>query len=284
MSDLLHESLGLKVVRNPKNQFIVASLHYTADPAKRSEQWKSEASAGMREANWRKEYEIDYLALFGTKVFPQFSQYKAKIVISDPHPEFPKSNPYWGGFDWGTRNASSFHVYTVFDGIIYSVWELFEPCTNLIAFAEKMKSCPYWERIKYIAADPSIWAPTQVKGSTLVSIHDLFWEQKITKFLRGNNKEEQTFITMLNNMWSNLETEEPKFKIFSSCMNQIAELEMAVYVDQSNKLSSPKNLKEEISDYNNHSIDELKYFLLSRPQITNHKTITIPQMAKWWRT
>ena len=116
---VLHEQTGLTIRKNHHNKFVVATLHYTADPSKRTAEWKSEARAGMRDADWRKEYEIDYTALSGEHAFPEIVEKKSKIVVSDPYPDFSEVTTFWGGLDYAQRSPASFHVYTIYDGVIY---------------------------------------------------------------------------------------------------------------------------------------------------------------------
>src|SRR3990172_10053416 len=104
MPTLLHEQTGLRIVENDKNKFCVITLHYTADPAKRSPEGRAEAQAGMHPAKFAKEYEIDYTALYGAKVFPDIGTNKEHIVVDEPYPEFPDTQVYWGGFDYAAPN------------------------------------------------------------------------------------------------------------------------------------------------------------------------------------
>lgn len=89
-------SIGWKVIR----------VHYSADEAKdprtaQGAKWLAEAKKGMSEARWRKEFEIDYGALGGTAVFPEFDEsihyvnppgeewtadYWTTWLACDPHP------------------------------------------------------------------------------------------------------------------------------------------------------------------------------------------------------
>ncbi len=90
-------SLGFQVLR----------LHYSSDPNKdpateAGRLWMEQAKAGMSDARWRKEYEIDYGALGGQLVFPEFdpgihvveesrldpSQWTVWMAC-DPHPRTP---------------------------------------------------------------------------------------------------------------------------------------------------------------------------------------------------
>jgi hypothetical protein len=87
--------------------FHVMRLHYSADPDKdpateTGRQWYEQARTGMSDARWRKEYEIDYGALSGQLVFPEFDpgthvveEFKLDpslwtvSMACDPHPRTP---------------------------------------------------------------------------------------------------------------------------------------------------------------------------------------------------
>jgi len=278
MSKVIHESTGLRIVENDINQFCVVTLHYTADPAKRSPQWQKEAKAGMIPAKWDKEYEISYDALFGEKCFPQIASHRQFIVVSEPYPELPSSQVYWGGFDYGARNPSSFHVYTIVDSVIFSVWELFEPCKNILDYADKMKACPYYDQIKYIAADPSIWNKTQQTSMGLTSIHQKFWEAGITKMIRGNN-DETVWLAQMKEHWAT--PEDPTFRIFSRCANQIREFDSAIFASMNERQLQTQNYRENMLDHNNHSLDDCKYFMNSRPKL-QQSNLKYPTLIKRW--
>jgi len=281
MPILLHESTGLEIVKNDKNKFCIVTLHYTADPAKRTDDWKSEASAGMQSAKWAQEYELDYTALYGKKVFPEISSGKIKIVVAAPYPEFPDTQLYWGGFDYGSRNPSSLHFYTISDGVTYSVWELFEGCKNVEDFVTKAKTFPHYERVRYIAADPSIIQTKSTRNSLGVpcTMNELFMKAGFTKLVAGDTNE-ATWLANLRQHWQN--PEDPTFRIFDCCPNQIREFEHAVYITASEKVLQTQNYREAISDHDNHSLDDCKYFMNSRPKAVK-RDITIKDMSKWWR-
>lgn len=274
---ILHEQNGLRIAENPKNGFCVVTLYYFADPSKRSAEWEAEARAGMSEAKWRKEYLIDYKAMFGEKVFPEISTNRDRIVVRDPFPEIPRSEPCWGGLDYGSRNPSSFHVYTILDGVVYSIWELYEPCRSIPVFAEKLRACPYWDQIKYIAADRSIWYDTQqLREGALTSIYDLFVRERIHKLVKGID-DEQAWIAHVRDLWQN--AEDPRFRIFACCPNQIREFEEATYSTLSDRAALTQNYKETIVDHENHSLDDCKYFMNSRPRY-KPRTLTLPNLVK----
>ncbi len=275
---LLHEQTGLRITKNLSNNFCVVTLHYTADPAKRSPAWKKEATQGMIPEKFAREYEIDYTAVMGAKVFPEVVSRKAEIVVPEPYPDFGPDQRYWGGFDYGARNPSSFHVYTLVDGVLYSVWELFKPCKNVAQFAEEMKRFPYWHKIRYIAADPKIWARDQQHATGLVSIQDLFMQAGVLNLVKGS-QDEDAWIAMIRQFWSH---EEPQFKILGCCPNQLREFESAIYINQSDRQLNSQAYQEKLADVDNHSLDDCKYFMLSRPRAQAQSTGQDPIMVNRW--
>jgi hypothetical protein len=87
--------------------FHVLRLHYSSDPEKdpataEGARWIEQAKTGMSEARWKKEFEIDYGAMGGQRVFPDF-QLSVHVVerfdlkpedwtvwmCCDPHPRTP---------------------------------------------------------------------------------------------------------------------------------------------------------------------------------------------------
>ena len=55
----------IPIRKNEGNGFVVASLHYSADPDK-DDEWKEQASQNMSEERWAREMEIDWNAAGGT--------------------------------------------------------------------------------------------------------------------------------------------------------------------------------------------------------------------------
>ena len=266
MPEILYKDTGLEIRRNDHNKFCVVKLHYTADPNKRSLEWRKEAQAGMRPADWAKEYEIDFGALSGDLAFPVMKEAKEHIVVKRPYPDFGRNLTYYGGLDYGSRNPSSVHFYTIVNGITYCVWELYEPCVNIDEFVQKVRSFPYWGSVKYIAADPTIFGKTTRNRRGLpASMYELFTEKGLSKIIRGNN-DEQAWLAKMREHWAIPET--PTFKIFDCCPNIIREFENAVYSTMSDKQKMASNWKESLADHNNHAMDDCKYFMNSHPKPT----------------
>jgi len=279
---LIHESVGLRIVLNKKNGFCVATLRYQADPKKRDPAWIAEARAGLSPAKWSREYEIEYFAMMGEKIFPELTPNRDKIVVKPPYPDIPANHPCWAGFDYGARNPSSFHVYTMLDKVIFSVWELFEPCTNISDFSQKLLSCPYWSQIKYIASDPNLWSNTQqTREGNITSVQQLLWGAGIRKMIKGI-QDEAAFIARVHDLWIDLDKRPPMFQIFDCCPNQIREFETTVYVSMSERQALTKSYREQMQDKDNHSLDDAKYFFNSQPTFKT-RDINMPNMVKWWK-
>lgn len=264
--ELIHSQEGLTIRRNEKNRFVVIRLHYTADPDKRSEDWLTEAKAGMPESRFRKEYEIEWDALDGQKVFPEILTYRNRIVVPSGMVEFDDNQAYWAGYDHGVRNPSAFIVFTKDkEGTIYAVWELIEPCTNLNDYVAKLKRCPYWNKIKYIAADPSF---KQKRGydtdGVPVSPYELFFNQGVRNIIWGT-RDEQAWLLMMRTYWGN--PDDIQFKIMDCCPNMIQEFEGARYPNMAEGLLSNSNYKENMVDKNNHAMDATKYWMLTQRRL-----------------
>ena len=272
--EILHTQQGLVIRRNPRNKFVVARLHYTADKVKRSAEWKAEAMSGLSEPKFRKEYEIDYTALFGEKVFPQFEAHKDRIVVQPPYPEVTKGQMCWAGLDYGVRNPTAFEVFTMRknaegDMCVFAIWEHYEPTKDVATLAEKMLACPYYDRIKWIAADPhSLWAQNiSVPGRGMTTIAQQLTDHGIKHKLLPATQDEEQWVTMMNAHWGRLEEREPTFKILDCCPNLIHEVERAIYQRQpSTAEEARRNAKERIQDIRNHAMDATKYFMNMAPK------------------
>lgn len=279
-AEILHESTGLTIHRNENNKFVVCTLYYFADPAKRREEWIRTAKAGMTPAKWNKEYEIDYLAQFGERAFPELVERRDEIIVTAR--DFDTGGTFWGGFDYGARNPTSFHVYTWVDGCFYAIWELYKPCKSIREFAAEIKACPYYHRLKYIAADPSFFDARSHNADGIPdSVANLFIKEGVTKFIKGS-QDEQTWMAIIRKHW---EPRDPTFKICENCRMMVKEFEECTFQDYSNeRMRQESNFKEGIQDKNNHALDDNKYFFNSQPVIP-HNRGTKPQRAlidKWY--
>lgn len=63
---------GMAGWRNPRNEFYVQLIHYTADPAKRRQQWYHDTRTGYTPKDWEQEYEINPENWIGKPVYSAF--------------------------------------------------------------------------------------------------------------------------------------------------------------------------------------------------------------------
>lgn len=279
MPKILHEQTGLTIKRNDHNGFVVCSLHFTADPAKREAWWAKEAAAGMPPSEFEREYNLKYITASGQKVFPEFVAHRAKIVVEQAHaPTVPSTQICYGGFDFGLRNQTSFHVYTVLPGptnelgevgepTIYALWEHYATTTSLQELAETLKACPYWSQIKWIAADRHLQSKDQIDMTGPHSKLDQLRNVDIGKKMIMAPSNESDWIALMRDYWYDLERRPARFCIFSNCVNMIREFDDAVFQDMTEGVQVNHNLKEVMRDKNNHALDDCKYFMLTGPRL-----------------
>lgn len=250
-------------------------VHYTADPAKDPERdgaaWIEEAVkgyvGGFESSGWKTEMEIDYSAGGGDPVF---------AFLSGPqHPVFSQTvevdraintMKIYAGYDYGARNPSSFQVWG-FDktGHPYSLWELVEPCTNIKSHTDKMKACPYWEYIEYIACDPSIMAKTQQTATGYKSIAEIFAENDVT-FVKGRRGADVPMaLRFLSEYWA--DPLHPGAHISPKTNPSLAATVMNLRWDKhiSAGVAQRHNNPERIRDKDNHDWDATAYLFDTRP-------------------
>ncbi len=109
---------GVRVWQNKKNKFLVFELHYTADPEKRSPDYKESIKNSMPIMEYLREYELHWDTFEGHPVYPEFT--KAHILTEKPGPAI--GLPMLIAFDWGLTPAcciAQFEdgVFTVFEEI-----------------------------------------------------------------------------------------------------------------------------------------------------------------------
>lgn len=265
---------GLDIKRTAQG-IAVARLHYTADPDKdpdtdKGRLWLNDAISmypgGMNSLLWRREMEIDWSAGSGELVFDYFSEKEREIVI-DPtvfNERFLANCKFYGGMDWGRRNPACFHVYVEdSNGYFYSIWEYYDVGKNVTQVAEVIRACPYYERLEWIAADPSMWTETQAKANGFTSLARIFQEDlpdelRLGKLMPAHARGDMMGVERFHNMFA---CTPPKFRISKLCRKQIQEFRNLKYAP---KLYD-KNEPEKLLDKDNHAFDSAKYFLLSHP-------------------
>ena len=266
--DIIH---GLRETKNSSGHPVLW-LHYSADPDKNpatpnGNSWYQEEVkkhyGGASGLKWRSEMEMDFKAGDGELVFPTFVQDEKKIVV-DP---FPLDDTYvlYGGMDWGTRNPVSFHVYAEsLSKKFYAVWEYYRKRDTINEVAEAIRACPFYDRLQWIACDPTMYSETVAKKDGFTSIVEMLMDPDVVgnftvdKLLGSHGRSDQDGIERVKALWGQAD---PGLKIFNTCPEMIAEIRNLKYPARKDRTSPT----EKILDKNNHAWDELKYFLLSHP-------------------
>lgn len=165
---------GLKVWRNPINKFCVARLHYSANPAKRSKEWRDTNRAGYTWAEWMREYEIIWSSFAGVPVY--IDDYSREFHVSTEPLVWAKDYPIMRGWDFGLAANGMACVFaqllTNFRLFVYK--ELTASDTDLENFAPavKAKSLEWFPGCtKFIdIVDPSGFNRGQLDKRTCVDI------------------------------------------------------------------------------------------------------------------
>ncbi len=264
---------GMKSWRT-KSGFQVVELHYTADPAKDPDRdgkaWVAEAvkgyPGGFESKGWKTEMEIDYEAGGGEKVFPFLSQALSPVFIDtlDPQDVMNRMNVF-AGYDYGTNNPSAFIVWGMDEkGQLFALWELYEPCLDYKQHFSRIKRCPYYDKLEYIAADNKIFSKTQQTATGLKSVGELFHEEQIYISPARQGVDYPIAMRFLGDYWQ--DPKKPTAFITRACPNLIMETRGLKFQEHlSSVVGSRKNNPEKLVDKHNHAWDATAYALDRKP-------------------
>jgi hypothetical protein len=274
------EILGLEWPRGmrswkTKSGFWVLEVHYAADPAKDPERdgkvWYEKAVEGYpggRDGDgWQQEMEINYHARGGRLVFDFLQQPMPKCFIRRMDPgQLMLSHNFIAGYDYGTTNPSAFEVTAINEaGELYVVWEVYQPCTNVIEHVRLVKSCPYWDKLQYIAADNKIFSKQQHSAVGMKSVAELFQEAGLYMSPARQGVDYPMALKLNSEYWG--DPENPRAFITDECPGLKAELrELRMQQHKSALIAQEKNDPEKIVAKNNHAFDAWTYSLDFRPQ------------------
>jgi hypothetical protein len=130
---------GVKLWRNPVNKFTVVRVHYSADPRKRTEKWRSEARQGLPFAEWMREYEIIWSAFEGVPVFAE--AYAKKFHTSAERLHWSSDYPVIRGWDFGLSVLGMACVFTqlLSNSRLFVFHELVASDSDIYTFCEAVK-------------------------------------------------------------------------------------------------------------------------------------------------
>jgi len=243
----------------------VLEINYRADPHKDPDrlgkEWHEKAvmrpgyEGSYDSDGWQTEMEINYGRGGGTPVFPMIIP-GCKMLIDGYRPEEIMNNHrFFAGYDYGSQNPSALEVLAVdAASVVKTAWELYEPCRNVADHVERIKRCPYWERIEWIAADPSIMAQTQQTASGLKTLAEIF-EMNGLYLEEGRRGQDVTVAHMIKSMyWNDLEN--PTFLLTKATPHLIKEMKNLRYEKfTSAAVELRRNASEKIRQKDNHGVD-----------------------------
>ncbi len=291
--------------RVTKSGLGVVRLHYTADPDKRpgtynGDKWiKGALSAypgGMKSPRWRKEMEIDYGALGGTKLFPDLAEWinLGKIVIPSFNPDGYK---LYGSYDHGWRNPSAYHVHGVdYDGNIVTLWEFYgnrvpvNQISKIIKGQDVMLSDgrhftgnPYAGQEIQKIADPSIWAEDKPMDNGEMKNTAFLFEREGVFFEPGERGGDITVGEWIHgHFWR--DPLNPHWRITNLCPKLIWELGGLRHKDLSPRVALNRDQPEGLIDKDNHAFDGIKmFFKLFPPPNIKQKALDKPASFNWWK-
>lgn len=267
---------GMVGWKNRKNGFTVVACHYTADPEKANDEWYAQACQNLRDDQIERELEINFDSKAGAKAFP-FLEYHEGLYRRDPPDPIPAHWKIIAGLDYGARNATAVTWFAVDEyRRFWAFDEFYHPINTykggLAAFAEYLKNHKYYPRLRYFAADPSIFNKTQnvletketggKAFGTVMSVADILIKQGVTKLQRGNN-DRLAGISRAHQMlnWrGDAKSTNPLFFFGKKCNKLWWEYINLVYkLDDKDE----KNAEEDVIKRNDHAFDESKYAMLS---------------------
>lgn len=158
---------GIRVGWNARSRIIICETHYTADPAKRTQEWYDGEHAGNSE-HWDREYELAWRSYVGKSVYG--------ATFGDIH--IAKSLPYdpkraiLTGWDFGRDPCCIFGQLTV-DGRLLIIGESIAPDRMSVDAFSRYYMAYVAERfgtttnIKH-CADPAGWAKGQQSDSSCI--------------------------------------------------------------------------------------------------------------------
>lgn len=274
----------------------VLRLHYSADTKKRpgteaGDAWLAQATqgypGGTQSPRWRKEYEIDYGAISGTKLIPLWEQWKGNGRIVIP-PFDPKGYRLYGSYDHGWRHPAAYHVHGINgDGQVVTLFEFFDSHVPYHIVARIIKgetvrapptgcTCkghqqtrtflgnPYagQELVKW--ADPSMWAEDQLQSDGANKSMAHLFSQAGVHFLEGQRGGDTTMAEwLLGHYWA--DPSNPTYRLTTACPALIREIGLQRHKDVSEKVALNRAQPEALVDKDNDAWDSLKQFLMQFP-------------------
>lgn len=176
---------GVEEWRN-KSGYWIYKLHYSADPEKASEEWKSETKKGYTKKMWKQEMEIQSHAMAGNLIYTVSDVNRLRVSVEDLDPDWTLY--HWMDSGISAPCAALWAVATP-DGYVIVVAEYYERNRNVPENSAGFKLIEdkllkHFNNPVYCrAADPKIFATCENTGR---SIADDYADEGF-HFIAGNN-------------------------------------------------------------------------------------------------
>jgi hypothetical protein len=231
------------------------------DPERLGEQWYADAvrrpgyEGDYNSVGWQTEMEINYEAGGGDPVFP-FAVVGSPIFIDGFRPsEIMENHRFFAGYDYGSQNPSAFVVWAInAKGEAFSVWELYETNTNMAVHVERIKRCPYWDRIEKVVCDPSIMSKTQQGAADIKTLGELYEEHGL--YLQRGRRAQDVSVAQAfkSGYWA--DPKAPRAFLTKATPNLNREIqELRWEKHTSSAVEQRRNAPEKIRQKNNHAWD-----------------------------
>lgn len=262
----------------------VIRVHYTADPEKdpsteNGAAWYANARKGMRDRDWRKEYEIDYRALSGQLVFPEFDE---SIHVVEPYVLNKQFWTAWLGADPHPRTPHAFVWLCVNKGgrlvIPYSYWpQLDDENARRLTVVEYASHITLIEKSSLVV--PSRYKVMDVAGKSFNSDeeHNYFdaYRDAGLFFQPAKRNRDNSGYDLISEALKledyGEEGLQPTLTIMSGCGDNdflIHKLK-TIRFREWKQVITDKDPPEEVEDKEKHLIDCLSYILLDEPRFVD---------------
>lgn len=236
----------------------------------------------------RKRYLDGSWDVFEGKVFSNFDP---TVHVIDPIPLSPTWT-YYVSIDHGLKNPTSAGIWAITpEGIKIRIREHYEGNGKPISYhaaciKNLLSDLPMKPALMIL--DPACWAGTQSRDNRVLSVADEYGEHGIYP-VPGQNEWERTFNLMNEALAIDPTLRHPvtgalgcpRLLAFTSCHNWTRE--MSNYKWKKARGTVLRNAPDEPIDYNDHAIDETRYFLSLAPT-TTRPVVTAPTLTaldKW---
>lgn len=269
---------GLLTWKNAKNGFMVAAVHYTADPAKRTQAWYDEETRLFQPHQKEREYEIDFASRAGKKAFGYLledpKRWRVKnfdlVELGKKGTQNGKTYRIIAALDYGTTNPSSIHFYAIDSHRrMTSVFEFYKPSSaREIAKVLQGKHPDYrhslWERCERVVVDGAIYNENQETANEgMKSVGDLLEDYGIYIMERAT-KDRLAGLDRLHDMLGPAEHDLlPSLYFCQRCEKQWEEFTKLVYEELPVHQLLNKNAKEDIVQKDDHAYDETRYAVMA---------------------